>query len=202
MFKYEFNKMRILYIIFFIIFIDNIYSQNILEWSENQIIKLEDFQSNGTQIGQTNVNNLISGVKVEFYYQMSNIEFMMTKNFNNKVSCEFDKDIALILAQDESMAENMVAFANFEFNLAELYARKIRQKLYEDKGTFSDTKFFKPIYDTLMKEYFEKINDASKKTEIGKNREILFSLLEEVKNEISMLSDFCKSCKPQKKKRK
>lgn len=193
--------MKYLYVILFTLLTNYVTAQNIIEWSENMIIKLEDFQSSSTQIGNTNLNNLISGIKVEFHYRMSNLEFMMTKNFNNKVSCEFDKNIALILAEDKSIAENMVAFANFEFNLAELYARKIRQKLYENKGAFSDTNFFKPIYDTLMKEYYEKINDASKKTEIGKNREVLAILEEDVKNEITLLIDFCKNCKPQKKKR-
>ena len=176
-------------------------AQNDVEWDGKYQIQLSDFQSKATQIGNINTNSIQTASGLNFSIQMSNIEFMFTKNFNSKVSTTFKRESALLIATDTTTAKRMVKFAQYEFDLSELYARKLRQKLYLNKGAFSDISFLQPLYDTIQKEYVEEHGEASKKTNLGQKEEVLTTLNEDVLTRIQELSDFCKSCKPPKKKK-
>jgi hypothetical protein len=46
------------------------------------MLQLSDFQSKGKQVGGTTVMQTASSL--QFGFQMSNVEFMFTKNFNSK----------------------------------------------------------------------------------------------------------------------
>lgn len=132
---------------------------------------------------------------------MSNAEFMFTRNFNSKVNCVFNKEASSLVAPNDKIAEDLVAFARYEFDLSELYARKFRKKLYEEKSTFSGVNFVKPAFDEMQKEFNSRDTMAGKTTDLGRNREELSKLHREVLAEIELLSDFCKTCKPAKKKK-
>lgn len=73
--------------------------------------------------------------------------------------------------------------------------------MFEEKGAFSGISFFQPIYDSLQKEFVERYSKVGKETDIGRDQEKLKVLHEEVLKEIQELPDFCKTCKPLKKKR-
>lgn len=132
---------------------------------------------------------------------MSNAEFMFTKNFNSKVNCSFNRSAAAIVAQDSTTAIDLLHFARYQFDLSELYARKLRKKLFEEKAVLSDVSFFKPIHDEIQNELTERNTVAGKTAELGRNRVELEKLHDEVLREIEQLSDFCKNCKPPKKKK-
>jgi hypothetical protein len=175
-------------------------AQNVIEWDKDYKILLSDFESSSTQIGGTNVYSLFSGSKIDFSFYMSSIEFIFTKNFNSKVNCSFNKTFASLVAPDSSNAFNLLYFSRYDFDLSELYARKFRKRLFEEKGAFSDVSFFKPVFDEIQKEYVERNAKASTNTELGKNRVKLNELHQEVLKELDLLSDFCKLCKPKKSK--
>lgn len=176
------------------------YAQNELEWSPEYKLQLTDFQSSSTQIGDVNFNSFQTGAGLFFSFAMTNAEFMFTKNFNSKVSCTFNKGAASIVAPDSSIAFDILDFARFGFDLTELHARLFRQRLYEEKGAFSDVNFFRPIYDEVNKQLSERHSQAMKLTSMGNNKEKLKELHLEVTNELKLLEGFCKSCKPQRKK--
>ena len=134
----------------------------------------------------------------EFY--MTTFEFMATKNFNSKVNCVFKRDAAALVAPDTLIALNLLEFARYEFDLSELYARKFRKQIFEKKKGFSDVNFFKPIFDDLEREYVAKHTTDAQLTDLGRNRDKLDELHNEVLKEIQMLNDFCKTCNPKKKK--
>jgi hypothetical protein len=73
--------------------------------------------------------------------------------------------------------------------------------LYEVKGTFSSPQFFQPVFERFQQEYGERQVAAGRLTNLGHNREKLDELHREVKNEIATYADFCKSCKPPRKKK-
>lgn len=85
--------------------------------------------------------------------------------------------------------------------MAELYARNLRKQLFEKKGTFSNVTFFQPLYDEIQSQLTERHARAAKETDLGRNREKLNALHQEVLKEIETLADFCKTCKPPKKKK-
>ena len=192
--------MRQLFTITFLAIAGFINGQNLIEWDGKYQLQLSDFQSSSTQIGNVNIYSLHTASSFDFSFYMSNAEFMFTKNFNSKVNCTFNRDAASLVAPDSALAEDLLDFTRYEFDLAELYARKFRQKLYEEKGAFSDVNFFRPIYNEIQKEYVERHSQAEKITDLGRNKEKLQELHQEVLNEIQLLADFCKMCKPPKRK--
>ncbi len=126
---------------------------------------------------------------------------MFTKNFNSKVNCTFNRDAASLVAPDSLTAMDLLDFARFEFDLSELYARKFRKKIYEEKGAFSEASFFRPLYDKIQQEFTERHTIAGQESDLGRNKEKLNELHQAVLKEIEQLSDFCKLCKPPKKKK-
>lgn len=175
--------------------------QDILEWDENYEIRLSDFKSNTTRIGNSNVYSLKSNITMSFSFYISNMEFMMTKNFNSKVNCSFNRSSASFVAPDTLTALSLIDFARYEFDLSELYARKLRQKIFESKGAFSDINFINPLYNQVHQELADRHNLAMQITNIGLDKEKLELLHKEVKEELDQMADFCKTCKPPKKKK-
>lgn len=177
------------------------FGQNTIEWSKDYELQLSDFGSPATQIGGSNIYSLNTSASFDFAFYMSNAQFMFTKNFNDKVNCTFKRDAAVLVAPDSSTAMDLLLFARYDFDLAELYARKLRKKLYEEKGAFSDMNFFRPVFDQIQQEFAVRHTNAAKATDLGRKSEELFGLREEVLQEIVGLNAFCKECKPPKRKR-
>ena len=174
-----------------------------VEWAPDHTFKIEDFQGSKTIIGDDNDKVFVqSGVMLDFAFQMSNIEFMFTKNFNSKVSCTFLKDTAVIMAPDSLEAKKLIALVEFDFDLSELYARKIRKELYENKKTFSDATFFQPYFDKMIAERNKMSSRVYLESDFGNKDVVLKKEHEAVKGELVSLSDFCKECKPPKNRDK
>lgn len=176
-------------------------SQSILAWSPDVTLSLADFQSSETEIGG-NLYSLYSTSKIDFAFQMSNYEFMLTKNFNDKVKCTFNRASAYLTAPDDTTAQQLIRFAQFDFDLAELYARKIRQRLYEEKGAFSNASFFMPVFNQLEQERADRHAKAAKATDIGRKEQLLREFHQQVRRELEEYPDFCQTCKPVKKKKR
>ncbi|MEO8255405.1 MAG: hypothetical protein ABI554_13570 [Flavobacterium sp.] len=193
--------MKKIALIICIIFFGNIYSQNEINWDGKYQLQLSDFKSSSTKVGNGNVNNFMMFIGVEFNFSMSNVEFMFTKNFNSKINNVFKSESSSIIAVDVESANSMVDLAQYGFDLSELYARKLRKKIFEGKRTFSDVTFLKPLYDENQKELNELIANASNETNLGSQKNKLKALHEQVLKEIGELSDFCKECKPPKNKK-
>jgi len=193
--------MRQLVVLIVVIITNTAIAQNTFEWDGIYQLKLSDFQSTTTQIGGTNIYSLSTGSTIDFLFYMSNAEFMFTKNFNSKVTCSYNRNIVTLVAPDSSTAFDLLCFARYDFDLSELYARKLRKKLMEEKGTFSDVTFFKPVYEDIQQQFSERRTIALKITDLGRNKEQLMELHTQVLSEIEQLADFCKTCKASKKKK-
>lgn len=144
--------------------------------------------------------SLYSGASFDFAYSMNTIEFAFSKNFNSKVNCTFNRDAASMVAPDKEMAEALLAFARYDFDLAELYARKFRKKLFEEKDVLSEGNFYQSIYNDIKKEHVERHTTAGQLTNLGMTKEKLQELHQQIRDEIQQLADYCKTCKPIKKK--
>ncbi|WP_031443848.1 MULTISPECIES: hypothetical protein [Arenibacter] len=173
---------------------------NTIEWKPDYDFKIPDFQGAKTAInGDIDQVLVQSGVILDFEFQMSNVEFMFTKNFNSKVSCIFNRDAAVIMAADSLAAERLIALVKFDFDLSELYARKIRKELYQNKKTFSNATFFQPYFDKMIAERDKISSRIYSESDFGNESDILEREHKVVKKEINALSSFCKECKPLKK---
>ncbi len=168
--------MRQAFILTILIITSTAQAQNKIDWDGNYELQLSDFRSLSTQIGGSNIYSLHSGSSMDFSFYMSNAEFIFTKNFNSKVNCTFNRNVASIVAPDSLVAIDLLYFSRYEFDLYELYARKFRKRLFEQKGAFSDVNFFKPIYDEIQSELTERHTLAGRATDLGRNREKLKEL--------------------------
>ncbi|NMH28482.1 hypothetical protein [Flavobacterium silvaticum] len=190
---------KTLFLVSYLFLCATAFAQDEIQWDGKYQLQLSDFKSASTQIGGTTVYSLQTFLGVDFSFSMSRVQFMMTKNFNAKVNNNFRRNVASLVAPDTASAENLVAFAQYQFDTAELYARKFRKKIFEEKGTFSDVSFFKPFYDDIQKEFSERVADAVKKTDLGRKKEELGVLHAAVLKEVGELEDFCRQCETKKK---
>lgn len=194
--------MKYLFTLAFLALVTITKAQNSIEWDGNYQLQLSDFQSTSTKIGDVNIYSINNASTIDFTFLMSNAEFMLTKNFNSKVRHAFNREGAYLIAPDSTTAMQLLAFAQYDFDLKELYARKLRQKLFEEKKAFSDINYSRPIYETIQKEYTSQHSLAGSKTDIGRNEELLRNIHNDVLIGIQELADFCQSCKPAKKSKK
>jgi len=190
------------HLVILIFLFGNVYSQTEIDWSLDYQLKFSDFEPPGVQIGNGNMYSLYSGATFGFSFQMSSYQYMFTRKFNDKIACYFNKQSASLNAPDSLIAGNLLAYAQFSFDLSELYARKFRKEIYENKSTFSSNEIFKEAFDKWQNEYAKRFAEVGQQTDIGQNTEELELLHQEVLNEIEELSEFCKTCKPKKKKKK
>ena len=190
--------MKFKILIIFIFLCQCSFGQNEIAWDGKYQLSLNDIKASTTQIGNTKNYSIFIQNSMAFEYHMSQFEFMITKNFNKKVKNIFKKDIASIIAPDSAKAIELLNFCQYIFDLNELYSRKLRKKLFEEKNAFSDPQFYKPIYENLSKELIEKGMKASKETDFGVQKEKLKKIHLEVLSEIETYSNFCYSCKPRK----
>jgi hypothetical protein len=171
-------------------------AQDVIEWDGIRRLELSDFRSPATQIGSGNLYSLQSAAGFDFLFQMSQAEFMFTKNFNGKVSCTFRPEASALVAPDSTMASQLLSFARYEFDLYELYARKFRKRISAEKGAFSSASFFRPAYDELQRELVTRHSLAASETDLGRNEAELQARHEAVLADLAVLKDFCKACKP------
>jgi hypothetical protein len=80
---------------------------------------------------------------------------------NSKVNCSVQRDAASLIAPDTIKANKLLQFASYEFDLSELYARKLQKEIYEQKGSFLMLAL-KVLYDQIQKKFIEEHAMASK----------------------------------------
>ncbi|MEH6511539.1 hypothetical protein [Maribacter arcticus] len=178
-----------------------LFGQEPMEWDPDYVLQLSDYQSTESEIDSTLTSySIYSGSKIDFSFNMNSVSFMFTKNFNSKIKAVFQKNLAVLIAPDSLTANQLLRFGRYDFDLVELYSRKIRKKIYEEKGAFTDAKFFQPIFNELQEEMNTVSAQVFKATNFGKDDVMLQKEHEKVKKEIKSLSDFCLNCKPKKSK--
>ncbi|WP_321828147.1 hypothetical protein [Maribacter dokdonensis] len=177
-------------------------AQEPMVWNPDYELQLTDYQSAESEINANLTSySIYSGAKIDFSFNMNSVSFMFTKNFNDKVKAIFQKNLAVLVAPDTLTANQLLQFGRYDFDLVELYARKIRKKIYEEKGAFSDSKLFQPIFNELQEEMNTVSAQVFKATDFGKDAELLLKEHNKVIDGINQLSDFCMTCKPRKNRK-
>lgn len=179
------------------------FSQSIVTWSPTYQLTLADFQSPESEINPALTSySIYPGARIDFHFQMSSIEFMFTKNLNSKAKATFNKNAAVIIAPDSTLANQLVAIGQYSFDLTELYTRKFRKALFEQKNAFSKSNFYQTLFTQLHDEMNAESARVSKITELGKNEALLSIEHQQVLAAITLLSDYCMTCTPPKKKKR
>jgi hypothetical protein len=89
-------------------------------------------------------------------------------------------------------ALSLINFSKYDFDLSELYTRKFRKKLYQEKASYSNINFFKDIFEKIQNELAARRAPASTETELGGNKKKLKTLHHEVLREMDTFSNFAR----------
>ncbi len=185
----------------FLLYTTNCFCQEEIEWQPDYRLTLKDFHSPATNLN-AEILSIYPGTRIDFSYQMSSYEFMFRKNFNDKVVCKFMRPLASITATDTIAAYHLLQLAQYDFDLGELYARKIRKRMFEEKDAFSGAQFFQPIFNEMDKEKTIRSNEVFSTTQLGQDTVKLKAFHTVVLQEIEQLPDFCRDCKPKRAKKR
>ncbi|MGV3586647.1 MAG: hypothetical protein ACO1OF_06580 [Adhaeribacter sp.] len=167
------------------------------EWKEGYRLTVLDFEAEPPILreGQAQTYNLASSL--DFGYYMNTYEFMLTKNFNKKVSVYFVPSISW-LHQGEG-TQILLKYAQTDFDMMELYARKYRKKLYDTKNAFSNPNFFSELHDEIRAEYSKR--QVEMHNAVAESDAKAEAFHTQILTEIAELAEFCKTCKPVKEKK-
>jgi len=179
----------------------SIFAQSKITWSPEETITKNSFQAATPNLSDDNIQQYTFSATFDFGFQMANIQFAFTKNFNKYVEAYYVPNLSWI--EEGESTDELLLMANLDFDLVELYARKFRKKLYETKNVGSNANFFTQIHNEINLEFNN--HQAVIQSNIRNKEDIeayLKTQIAEVNKEIIALSEFCMTCKTQKKKKK
>ncbi len=126
------------------------------------------------------------------------LQFAFTKNLNHYVTAYYIPSASWI--ENGKFTQQLLLMTNLD--LADLYARKFRKKIYEKKIS-SNLDFYNEIHVEINKNYLDKQSIIYSKVRSQENPELYLQLeIDSINTEIDRLYEFCKSCKPKKKKKR
>lgn len=172
-------------------------AQSVIVWSAESPLKVSDFMAKSPS-NSGNLYGCQASCSIDFGFRMSAASFMLTKNFNNKVKAVFTRITSYLVANTEEQKQPLVAYSQCIFDVTELYARKFRKRLFEEKKAFSNSEFYANVQEELQKELQARENYIQTATKLGQNTEELTKIRTQVLVEIAELSDYCYDCKPKK----
>ncbi len=138
---------------------------------------------------------------MDFSFNMLGVQFAFTKNFNKYVDAYYAPSLSWIEAGN--FTDQLIRLANLDFDIVELYARKFRKQMYDNKKTTSNINFYNDLYKEVSAEYKSFQAEIQNEIRTTNNLDSLITQYHlSVNEEIIALEEFCKQCKPKKKKRR
>lgn len=168
-------------------------AQSKIEWTENYRLTLADFLANAPNTGT--VQTVQGHTTIE--YQFSNYELLGSRNFNKNVTCYFLRTAWWIDKGERT--DKLLQYAQTIFDLREWMARELRKRFRENKKQLLAGKQ-NEIYEELASKFAELESTYSKETHYGTVDSNQSEWEERIMAELAMLADYCKTCKPAKKK--
>lgn len=191
--------MKHFFTFFLLVTLNFLNAQTTIEWSKSEEITLASFKANVPNLAEDNVQQYIFAVSYDFSFQMQSMQFTFTKNFNKYVNAYYNPNLSWM--EDGELTDQLLLMANLDFDLVELYARKFRKRLFETKNIGSNVNFFDEIHKQIYSEYTSRVSVIQ--SNIRSQDDTILYLETEIKQvnfEIDELSEFCKTCKPKKKR--
>lgn len=131
-------------------------------WTENLELSWEDFKDSPNMSSRAAALTA-SGISYEFTAEDINGEL----NISYKVSAFFYPEQSWY--KPEVCNQNILNHEQLHFDIAELFARKMRSKLEKAKFTSNVKKEIKEIYKTIIKELSAFQNSYDKETDFSRN---------------------------------
>lgn len=167
--------------------------QDKVEWSANYNLKKEDFKGvpPRTETSQTIHFQLL----IEYTFVKFPVQFT---SFNSSVKCNFIPSSSWI-AEGENTAV-LLRYAQINWDLRELAARKLRKLFYENKAKLT-VKATDSFYEQVIRESSEIEAEYDKDTDFGRkdDEQKLWEL--KAKQLLDEYAVYCQTCKSPKRKK-
>jgi hypothetical protein len=168
-------------------------AQDKLEWTDNYKLTLDDFLANPPSTGT--IQTVQGHTFIE--YKFSNYELLGSKNFNKNVTCYFLKTASWIDKGENT--GKLLGYAQAVFDMNEWMARELRKRFRENKKLLLAGKQ-NEIYEKLAAEFANIQSRYSKETEYGSIQSTQMEWETKIEDELTKLADYCKTCKPARRK--
>lgn len=188
---------NLLLIVLFVFTAAIVPAQNMLEWSAEHPLSVKDFEAPAPNNGQMQT---VSG-SFSVSYEFGGLSLITTRNLNQYVHANFQKDASYIDRADDTTTERLLAYQQLIFNVYELQARNLRKKFFDERGKLL-TKGPGPLYQEVAAEHSRLLAKVENETFQGASMDEIKRWNEWVLQELKKLNDFCKDCKPSKKKKR
>ncbi len=177
------KKMLLLFLLFPLI----IFSQNLQEdeflWSKERKLQKEDYK---LLIHDTNVQIRSS---INFSYQLRGFN-VFNNNFNKNIINKFSGNSSA-LDLDSKNIPAMIDYQQANFNLSEIYARKMRKELLIHKNKlWKGFDYADKVFNNLTSEFMKTQALMNEETSYGVNIQKLQDWKEKINNELEELSEF------------
>jgi len=181
--------------IFLLLLPFSVLAQDELHWSEDYLLSVSDYQATSPDLSN------LQSVSGTFYvsYEMGGLNLITNRNLNKYVSCYFQKDKSYISKSDKADTKLMLRYQQLIFNLYEIQARNLRRKFFDERTKLL-TKGPGTLHSEALAEHKKLLEQVEEETNEGSRSEVITEWLIWTKEELENLSDFCKTCKPRKKK--
>ncbi|MCK3683340.1 hypothetical protein [Maribellus sp. YY47] len=186
---------KLLFLVLFAFTATVVWAQNMLEWSEDHPLTVKDFEAPAPNNGQMQT---VSG-SFSVSYEFGGLSLISTRNLNQYVHANFQKNASYIDRADAATTNRLLAYQQLIFNVYELQARNLRKKFYDERGKLL-TKGPGLLYQEVAAEHSVLLGKVESETFHGASMDEIKRWNEWVLQELEKLNEFCKDCKPSKKK--
>lgn len=170
-----------------------------VEWTQDYEITIDNFRAEIPNNDKDEIQEYFLASNLAFEYEMNAVEFALTKNFNKYVRAYFSAEQSYL--EDDLMTAQVLEIVNVEFDILELFARKLRKELAENKNYLSSNEFYKSTYEAIKQDYEKYIAAFRNTIAKAENKNAAITKAQKIVNlEIESFSAFCKECATEKPK--
>jgi hypothetical protein len=154
-------------------------------WSSENKLSIDDFK---IKISDQNNDAVYSQFKIS--HAISGFDFLK-RNLNQKVENIFLGNASWIDTTKIESIPRQIDFQQLQFDLSEVYVRKFRKRVLEDKGQIvKGFDIINEIDNEIMEEFSEKRAELMKETESGRNQEEVLIWKEWIADQLAVFNEF------------
>jgi hypothetical protein len=187
---------KIIAVIAFVIIASGLKAQNKIEWSDDYEFSESDFQAEAPN--SRAMQTVLGSYSVVF--QVSGYNIVASRNLNKYVSCYFQKDASYLDDGDSIAIAELLRYQKLTFDIYELNARYLRQRFFNERKRVLLEGTSK-LREEVSAEHSRLLARVDKETKHGNDTYRVRKWELWIKSELERLGDFCKECRPVKKKK-
>jgi len=156
-----------------------------IRWSSDKKLSIDNFK-----LKTDDENNTFVSSQFLISYSAKGLDFLK-RNLNKNIQNLFIENASWINTNKVDNIDEQIDFQQIQFDLAEIQARKFRQRLFLDKWTIAKGfTILDKISNEIMAEFSVIRLELLKETDNGRNKEVVKNWKEKITLQLQELDDF------------